>query len=244
MDIIPQCDSTIRVGSIRYASRRRQTANNAAHVVFGQLGFSTNRNSSEKISHNESPEKWVIRNPQLSNNALLNRELLLSSGLIAFRLLIDAWAWKCGYRTVNWTEEEEHLWELRKQQSGSNRDECVWNNGAVLRGEVGLTDSQIRKLLSADLRSGSDTAAHAMELGLFTRSLKCLMAYHGDLKNQPVTIDAISKIFFWMTGTTMEKILNSNTEDNRIFTIQGAEPSTIFKDSTSGQEYEEEMGTW
>lgn len=105
-------------------------------------------------------------------------------GLIAIRILSDAFFTKCGFLAAEMlaTETENQEWRQLPQDRGNGtRVQCVFHNADRLRNEADLSMSELRIFMNMKvavnpermlLRSEQNKAAHSLSVGLMAYQLQ------------------------------------------------------------------------
>ena len=194
-----------------------------------KLNLDDKENIIEKISKFESSEKWAIYNEQISGSLASISILQDSHSLLALRVLLDAFLYKLGYRSIEWTAEETMEWEQRKQAAGCTRGQIIKASKAYLL-QSGFTESELSVLFSASNRTLMNSAAHQMSMRGMVAGLKWL-----DTEDTPRS--AIEKAFEFVCGMKMKDV-NSKSKD--VITIKGI-VRTLKRDQWM---FEEEVGSW
>src|SRR5204862_8361983 len=104
-----------------------------------------------------------IYNEQISGSLASISILQDSHSLLALRVLLDAFLYKLGYRSIEWTAEETMEWEQRKQAAGCTRGQIIKASKAYLL-QSGFTESELSVLFSASNRTLMNSAAHQMSM--------------------------------------------------------------------------------
>lgn len=104
----------------------------------------------------------------------VTRQATKTTGKAGFRILADALAQICGFRPVEWTEDDKKDWNQRAKENGDNRNQCIMNNTS-LRQQASFSESDIKFILSTEKRVEQDCAAHEMELATLVYTLQSLL---------------------------------------------------------------------
>jgi hypothetical protein len=87
---------------------------------------------------------------------------------LALRILLDAFLYKLGFRTIEWTEEETAQWEQR------NKPRLTHGPETIKKSESQLVKSELSALFNANNRTEMNSAAHEIEINDMVASLEYL----------------------------------------------------------------------
>ena len=137
IDLFPVFDRPVHLDAYGGITRRKVIAEYASRKISVQYGLPPEESHAEEISAFESPEKWSLENPAWKARLAVYEEISQSMGKVGFRILVDALAYKCGFRQVEWTKEDKVDWNRRVKENGGNRTQCILNHPS-LRQETSL----------------------------------------------------------------------------------------------------------
>jgi hypothetical protein len=186
----------------------------------------------ELLDNELSPKKAIMKNPEWERMRYVNASAARSAGLLAVRILSDAFFHKCGYRLLSITPEEKEQWEkLKKERGTGTRSECVWRNIKRLRDEAKITLSdlkeflQLKNVVKSEGTLSRDEAAHSLTVGMMAYNLQ--RAFRADPNEKAEAV--LEKVFIWLCGRNWEDAING--EDTRLITREGvgAVRSSLWK---------------
>jgi hypothetical protein len=199
----------------------------------------------ELLPTDPSLKKAIQSHPEWSEFAFAVAEEARRNGLLAIRILSDAFFYKCGFRAPMTTAAEDAGWEKLKESRGfETRAQCVFKFVTRLRQEAALTLQELRRFMrlkavdqpeSMLCRDWPNPAAHFVTVGLMAYQLRQAFRANPD-ETGPIII---SKIFWWLCGTTIEAAINER--DMRVMTTEGvgAARSAFWEEQRGGGEYDE-----
>ncbi len=210
----------------------------------------------ELLPTSPSPRKAVLNHPEWNEFAYATTQEARRNGLLAIRILSDAFFHKCGFRAPVTTAEEDAQWETVKATRGSgSRAQCVFKFVKQLRQEAALTPEELRRFMrlkavneqeSMLSREAQNQVAHSLTVGLMAYQLR--RAFRANPNEAGELI--ISKIFSWLCKTTIEAAIRER--DIRVITKEGvgAARSTFWAEKGSGEfdellsQHGEEIGSF
>ena len=191
----------------------------------------------EKISKYESPEKWVIKNPEASVSfreiRILYDAMQPQLAAVALRILVDAFLKILGYEPAKWTEEETAEWVSKGKDASSIRGSVVKKSNAKLL-EAGFTQPEIKALFAASLRTNMNNAAHQMKLGVAASLL-------AGMDIDPIKKEAVKKAFHYVSGFEIDQV---DPKSKDILTTSGISSGHTDSYLFAGGERWAEVGTW
>lgn len=175
----------------------------------------------------DSPRKRkaLLKNSDWGRASLLNSYKAKQSGLLAIRILSDAFFFKCGYKIPWTTPEENEAWDrLKKERGGGTRVQCIKNSTKKLKEEAKITWPELQEFLqlpvvakpdSVFARSSQNQAAHSLPVCIMALHLQRLFRAQPDAKAEKV----LEKIFVWLCSVGWEEAIVK--EDGRIIRVEG-----------------------
>jgi hypothetical protein len=165
----------------------------------------------KKISVYESPEKWIIKNPEIGVSLRQMRDDMRPQlTAVALRILLDAFLKILGYEPAKWTAKETAEWRAKGKDAKSIRGKVVMNSEGKLLKE-GFTEREIRVLFAAYLRTEINDSAHQMKL---SRAASLL----GSMEIDPIRQEAVKKAFRYVCGIPIDEV---DPESKDILTTSG-----------------------
>jgi hypothetical protein len=128
MDLYPLFGEPITLESQGGITRRHYTATDAAKQISRLWGLSEEGTAATKVSKFESPGKWILMNEEWKARGEIINHYAETVGWVGFRLLVDALAHKCGYRQVEWTDNDKAQWNQRVDQNGGTKNACIFSH--------------------------------------------------------------------------------------------------------------------
>jgi hypothetical protein len=186
----------------------------------------------ELLENELSPEKAKMKIPEWERMGFVNASAAISAGLLAVRILSDAFFHECGYRLLSITTEENEQWEkLKKERGTGTRSQCVWRNTKRLRDEAKITLSdlkeflQLKNVVKSEGTLSRDEAAHSLTVGMMAYNLQ--RAFRADPNEKAEAV--LEKVFIWLCGKNWEDAING--EDSRLIIREGvgAVRSSLWK---------------
>ena len=147
-------------------------------------------------------------------------------GKVGFRILVDALAYKCGFRQVEWTKQDKVDWNRRVKENGGNRTQCILNHPS-LRQEASLSESDLYFILSTDKKAEQNSAAHDMKLTTLVYTIRSLLRNPTSGQNSPRAERVVETIYERVVGETMDLTLEKG-RDSRVLTPRGVEMEKCF----------------
>ena len=172
--------------------------------------FDTLEGEVKKISFYESPEKWIIKNPEIRVSWRQMRDVRPQLTAVALRILLDAFLKILGYEPAKWTAKETAEWRAKGKDAKSIRGKVVMNSEGKLLKE-GFTEREIRVLFAASLRTEIIDSAHQMKLSLAASLL-------GSMEIDPIRQEAVKKAFRYVCGIPIDEV---DPESKDILTTSG-----------------------
>jgi len=217
------------------ASLREQVVRSFGQAVSSE--FEIPEGDVEKISKYESPEKWIVKNPEVSVSLREMRTLYDAMqpqlAAVALRILVDAFLKILGYEPAKWTEKETAEWVSKGKDASSIRGSVVKNSNAKLL-EAGFTQREIQVLFAASLRTEMNDAAHQMKLGVAASLL-------AGMDIDPVKKEAVKKAFHYVSGFEIDQV---DPKSKDILTTSGISSGHTDDHLFDGEERWAEVGTW
>lgn len=150
-----------------------------------------------------SPRKAILSHPEWTEFAMINASEARHNGLIAIRILSDAFFTKCGFLAPEMlaTETKNQEWgQLPQDRGNGTREQCVFHNADRLRNEVDLSMSELRTFMNMKvavnpesmlLRSEQNKTAPSLPVGLMAYQLQ--RVFKANLDSNEKTV--LRKIF-------------------------------------------------
>lgn len=166
------------------------------------------------MSARERPKKWAWHNRSLDEKKLEHEELVINAGLVGWKLLADTFAYKCGYRPVQWAGEERS----QKTRKNVTRFQEVMGKQKNILEEAGITGDHINIMLSTARRYMDFETAHQMTLVLLACKLKMLSR----LQIMPDDArDAMTRVFQSVSGYSIDKVIEAKGKMNLVLAVDG-----------------------
>ncbi|KAF8243705.1 hypothetical protein K440DRAFT_663934 [Wilcoxina mikolae CBS 423.85] len=218
MDLLPLYSDIRSLTAVPHVTRRYQIATSSAQAISTMHGLEAKEAFATRVTSHESPEKWALRNRGLDRKKFEDDEAAITAGLVGWRLLVDALAYKCGYRPVEWTEEDHKQWEAQKRQSGATSFQAVMGKQNILFEEAGITGQHINIMLSTARRAMANEAAHQMRLGLLACTMRKL-SLRQDMSDH--ARDTMTRVFQWVTGYSIDEVIEAKGQINFVLAVDG-----------------------
>ena len=181
----------------------------------------------ELLSTDPSPRKAILSHPEWSNHAFAVKTEARRNGLIAIRILSDAFFNKCGYEwpETKCTAAEIAEWDRLKRERGTgSKAQCVFRNAPGLQREADLSKAELQLFMRLSSVSNPDVmlgrnaqnqAAHTLTVGLMAYQLQRAFRAFPDPDKELI----MEKIFFWTCGKEIQVAIDD--QDERFVTRDG-----------------------
>lgn len=208
----------------------------------------------EILPTNLSPRKVILTHPEWMNHSFALKSEVKRSGLLAIRILSDAFFYKCGYgRSRGDKTEQEELENLKQNRAHNAKLFCVFRNAKRLLNEAQITKEDLQLLMRLSIvvkpvrlldRLDQNHAAHTSEVGLMAYQLQRAFRAYPNQDGERV----IGKVFSWICGKSIQAALDDQDErlltrtavydSERQFWLEeiGIDIDTLYDDSDEGEE--------
>ena len=147
-DLYPTIGENIPRQTLSNSGTIQEATNSAARDLARVTLYDPERTEAELSDTHTSPLKAIPKSAGWREDHFINTDIAKSNGLLATRILSDAFSYKCGYRTPEPPHEETLQRENTKAFPGhGTRGACAWSQKSRLKNEGNIDAPDLRLLL-------------------------------------------------------------------------------------------------